>query len=198
MLLKGFDMPQRTSRGLYIGRMFNLIANPNACHTEPTRTLNIPSDHIDIQKTWWNQPGLFQSTNCELGDEMEHHSNIFQIVGGNKRRDCWKSKKCCFILILMNAEVFPNNDQRPWITCVLTPSYTWFDSLGNYELLENLIFSWFVLSWCWLVVLTQPLWNIIDIPNLWICLQHVIAFCQVEGKWRINSKNILQKNQGKP
>jgi type I restriction enzyme R subunit len=218
MLLTGFDAPRL--KKLYIGRVIkahNLLQTLTRVNrTYAAFRYGYVVDFADIQKEFdkTNQD-YFNELQSELGDEMEHYSNIFKSQE-EINSEIKEIKEVLFHFDTMNAEIFSHqitqiNDRSEIlkITRVLNNAKSLYNLIrlsGNYELLEQLDFHKLsVLSRdannrLALINAKEALENNVDTSNLLnIALEDVIfAFVKVKEEEMVLAdqlKNILQKTR---
>jgi type I restriction enzyme R subunit len=218
MLLTGFDAPRL--KKLYIGRVIkahNLLQTLTRVNrTYKDFRYGYVVDFADIQKEFdkTNQD-YFNELQSELGDEMEHYSNIFKSQE-EINTEIKEIKDVLFHFDTMNAEIFSQqitqiNDRSEIlrITRVLNNAKSLYNLIrlsGNYELLEQLDFhKMTVLSRdannrLALINAKEALESNIDTSNLLnIALEDVIfAFVKVKEEEMVLAdqlKNILQKTR---
>lgn len=218
MLLTGFDAPRL--KKLYIGRVIkahNLLQTLTRVNrTYKDFRYGYVVDFADIQKEFdkTNQD-YFNELQSELGDEMEHYSNIFKSQG-EINTEIAEIKEVLFPFDTKNAEIFSQqitqiNDRSEILklTRVLNNAKSLYNLIrlsGNYELLEQLDFHTLtVLSRSAnerlaLINAKEALESNIDTSNLLnIALEDVIfAFVKVKEEEMILAdqlKNILQKTR---
>ena len=218
MLLTGFDAPRL--KKLYIGRVIkahNLLQTLTRVNrTYKDFRYGYVVDFADIQKEFdkTNQD-YFNELQSELGDEMEHYSNIFKSQEEiNSEID--EIKEVLFHFDTKNAEIFSQqisqiNDRSEIlkITRVLNNAKSLYNLIrlsGNYELLEQLDFHKLTVlsrdanNRLALINSKEALENNVDTSNLLnIALEDVIfAFVKVKEEEMVLAdklKNILQKTR---
>ena len=218
MLLTGFDAPRL--KKLYIGRVIkahNLLQTLTRVNrTYKDFRYGYVVDFADIQKEFdkTNQD-YFNELQSELGDEMEHYSNIFKSQEEiNSEID--EIKEVLFHFDTKNAEIFSQqisqiNDRSEIlkITRVLNNAKSLYNLIrlsGNYELLEQLDFHKLTVlsrdanNRLALINSKETLENNVDTSNLLnIALEDVIfAFVKVKEEEMVLAdqlKNILQKTR---
>ncbi|OUD35389.1 type I restriction endonuclease subunit R [Flavobacterium sp. FPG59] len=218
MLLTGFDAPRL--KKLYIGRVIkahNLLQTLTRVNrTYKDFRYGYVVDFADIQKEFdkTNQD-YFNELQSELGDEMEHYSNIFKSQEEiNSEID--EIKEILFHFDTKNAEIFSQqisqiNDRSEIlkITRVLNNAKSLYNLIrlsGNYELLEQLDFHKLTVlsrdanNRLALINAKEALESSIDTSNLLnIALEDVIfAFVKVKEEEMVLAdqlKNILQKTR---
>jgi type I restriction enzyme R subunit len=218
MLLTGFDAPRL--KKLYIGRVIkahNLLQTLTRVNrTYKDFRYGYVVDFADIQKEFdkTNQD-YFNELQSELGDEMEHYSNIFKSQE-EINAEIKEIKEVLFHFDTMNAEVFCQqitqvNDRSEMlrITRVLNNAKSLYNLIrlsGNYELLEKLDFHKLTVlsrdanNRLALINAKEALESNIDTSNLLnIALEDVIfAFVKVKEEEMVLAdqlKNILQKTR---
>ena len=218
MLLTGFDAPRL--KKLYIGRVIkahNLLQTLTRVNrTYKDFRYGYVVDFADIQKEFdkTNQD-YFNELQSELGDEMEHYSNIFKSQE-EINTEIAEIKEVLFHFDTMNAEIFSQqisqiNDRSEIlrITRVLNNAKSLYNLIrlsGNYELLEQLDFHKLTVlsrdanNRLVLINAKEALESNIDTSNLLnIALEDVIfAFVKVKVEEMVLAdqlKNILQKTR---
>ncbi|WP_144892050.1 type I restriction endonuclease subunit R [Flavobacterium tiangeerense] len=218
MLLTGFDAPRL--KKLYIGRVIkahNLLQTLTRVNrTYKDFRYGYVVDFADIQKEFdkTNQD-YFNELQSELGDEMEHYSNIFKSQE-EINAEIKEIKDVLFHFDTMNAEIFSQqitqiNDRSEIlrITRVLNNAKSLYNLIrlsGNYELLEQLDFHKLTVlsrdanNRLALINAKEALESNIDTSNLLnIALEDVIfAFVKVKEEEMVLAdqlKNILQKTR---
>ena len=218
MLLTGFDAPRL--KKLYIGRIIkahNLLQTLTRVNrTYKDFRYGYVVDFADIQKEFdkTNQD-YFNELQSELGDEMEHYSNIFKSQE-EINAEIKEIKDVLFHFDTLNAEVFSQqitqiNDRSEIlrITRALNNAKSLYNLIrlsGNYELLEQLDFNKLTVlsrdanNRLALINAKEALENNIDTSNLLnIALEDVIfAFVKVKEEEMVLAdqlKNILQKTR---
>jgi type I restriction enzyme R subunit len=152
MLLTGFDAPRL--KKLYIGRVIkahNLLQTLTRVNrTYKDFRYGYVVDFADIQKEFdkTNQD-YFNELQSELGDEMEHYSNIFKSAEEIKN-EINEIKDVLFPFDTLNAEIFSqqisqiqDRSEMLKINSVLNNAKSLYNLIrlsGNYELLERLDF----------------------------------------------------------
>lgn len=152
MLLTGFDAPRL--KKLYIGRVIrahNLLQTLTRVNrTYKDFRYGYVVDFADIQKEFdkTNQD-YFNELQSELGDEMEHYSNIFKSAQEIKE-EINEIKEVLFPFDTLNAEIFrkeisqiQDRNEMLKINRVLNNAKSLYNLIrlsGNYELLERLDF----------------------------------------------------------
>jgi len=152
MLLTGFDAPRL--KKLYIGRVIkahNLLQTLTRVNrTYKDFRYGYVVDFADIQKEFdkTNQD-YFNELQSELGDEMEHYSNIFKSAEEIKK-EIREIKEVLFPFDTLNAEIFSqqisqiqDRTEMLKINRVLNNAKSLYNLIrlsGNYELLERLDF----------------------------------------------------------
>ena len=218
MLLTGFDAPRL--KKLYIGRVIkahNLLQTLTRVNrTYKDFRYGYVVDFADIQKEFdkTNQD-YFNELQSELGDEMEHYSNIFKSQE-EINSEIKEIKEVLFHFNTKNAEIFSQqisqiNDRSEIlkITRVLNNVKSLYNLIrlsGNYELLEQLDFHKLTVlsrdanNRLALINSKEALENNVDTSNLLnIALEDVIfAFVKVKEEEMVLAdqlKNILQKTR---
>jgi type I restriction enzyme R subunit len=218
MLLTGFDAPRL--KKLYIGRVIkahNLLQTLTRVNrTYKDFRYGYVVDFADIQKEFdkTNQD-YFNELQSELGDEMEHYSNIFKSQE-EINAEIKEIRDVLFHFDTLNAEVFSQqitqiNDRSEIlrITRALNNAKSLYNLIrlsGNYELLEQLDFNKLTMlsrdanNRLALINAKEALENNIDTSNLLnIALEDVIfAFVKVKEEEMVLAdqlKNILQKTR---
>jgi type I restriction enzyme R subunit len=218
MLLTGFDAPRL--KKLYIGRVIkahNLLQTLTRVNrTYKEFRYGYVVDFADIQKEFdkTNQD-YFNELQSELGDEMEHYSNIFKSQE-EINAEISEIKEVLFHFDTMNAEIFSQqitqiNDRGEILKIVRVLNnakslYNLIRLSGNYELLEQLDFHKLTVlsrdanNRLALINAKEALENNVDTSNLLnIALEDVIfAFVKVKEEEMVLAdqlKNILQKTR---
>ena len=218
MLLTGFDAPRL--KKLYIGRVIkahNLLQTLTRVNrTYKEFKYGYVVDFADIQKEFdkTNQD-YFNELQSELGDEMQHYSNIFKSQE-EINSEIKEIKEVLFHFNTMNAEIFSQqitqiNDRSEIlkITRVLNNAKSLYNLIrlsGNYELLDQLDFHKLTVlsrdanNRLAMINAKEALENNIDTTNLLnIALEDVIfAFVKVKEEEMVLAdqlKNILQKTR---
>jgi type I restriction enzyme R subunit len=218
MLLTGFDAPRL--KKLYIGRVIkahNLLQTLTRVNrTYKEFKYGYVVDFADIQKEFdkTNQD-YFNELQSELGDEMQHYSNIFKSQE-EITAEITEIKEVLFHFNTMNAEIFSQqitqiNDRSEIlkITRVLNNAKSLYNLIrlsGNYELLEQLDFHKLTLlsrdanNRLAMINAKEAIENNVDTTNLLnIALEDVIfAFVKVKEEEMVLAdqlKNILQKTR---
>lgn len=218
MLLTGFDAPRL--KKLYIGRVIkahNLLQTLTRVNrTYKDFRYGYVVDFADIQKEFnkTNQD-YFNELQSELGDEMEHYSNIFKSQD-EINAEIKEIKEVLFHFDTMNAEIFSqqitqinSRSEILKITRVLNNAKSLYNLIrlsGNYELLEQLDFHKLTVlsrdanNRLALINAKEALESNIDTSNLLnIALEDVIfAFVKVKEEEMVLAdqlKNILQKTR---
>ncbi|TDG36089.1 type I restriction endonuclease subunit R [Pedobacter changchengzhani] len=218
MLLTGFDAPRL--KKLYIARVIkahNLLQTLTRVNrTYKDFRYGYVVDFADIQKEF-DKTNLdyFNELQSELGDEMEHYSNIFK---SQEEIDAEinEIKEVLFHFDTLNAEIFSqqitqinNRSEIQRIVKVLNNAKSLYNLIrlaGNYELLEKLDFQKLSIlsrdanNRLALINAKEALEGNVDTSNLLnIALEDVIfAFVKVkEGEMVLADKlkNILQKTR---
>ena len=218
MLLTGFDAPRL--KKLYIGRV---IKSHNLLQTltRVNRTFKdfrygYVVDFADIQKEFdkTNQ-AYFNELQSELGDEMEHYSNIFKSTV-EVEKEIQEIKDVLFPFDTQNAEIFSQQisqiqDRAEMLKIVKALNnakslYNLIRLSGNYELLEKLDFHKLTIlsreanNHLALINTKEALENNVDTTNLLnVALEDVIfAFTKVKEEEMVLAdqlKNTLQKTR---
>lgn len=218
MLLTGFDAPRL--KKLYIGRVIkahNLLQTLTRVNrTYKDFKYGYVVDFADIQKEFdkTNQD-YFNELQSELGDEMQHYSNIFKSEE-EINAEIKEIKEVLFHFNTMNAEIFSQqitqiNDRSEIlkITHVLNNAKSLYNLIrlsGNYELLEQLDFHKLTVlsrdanNRLAMINAKEALENNVDTTNLLnIALEDVIfAFVKVKEEEMVLAdqlKNILEKTR---
>jgi type I restriction enzyme R subunit len=218
MLLTGFDAPRL--KKLYIGRVIkahNLLQTLTRVNrTYKDFRYGYVVDFADIQKEFdkTNQD-YFNELQSELGDEMEHYSNIFKSQE-EINAEIKEIKEVLFHFDTLNAEIFSQqisqiNDRSEIlrITRVLNNAKSLYNLIrlsGNYELLEQLDFHKLTVlsrdanNRLALINAKEALESNVDTSNLLnIALEDVIfAFVKVKEEEMVLAdqlKNSLQKTR---
>lgn len=218
MLLTGFDAPRL--KKLYIGRVIkahNLLQTLTRVNrTYKDFRYGYVVDFADIQKEFdkTNQD-YFKELQSELGDEMEHYSNLFKSADEIKS-EIAEIKEVLFHFDTKNAELFSqqisqikDRNEILKITRVLNNAKSLYNLIrlsGNYELLDQLDFHKLTIlsreanNHLALINTIQALETNVDTSNLLnIALEDVIfAFVKVKEEEMILAdqlKDILQKTR---
>jgi type I restriction enzyme, R subunit len=218
MLLTGFDAPRL--KKLYIGRVIkahNLLQTLTRVNrTYKEFRYGYVVDFADIQKEFdkTNQD-YFRELQSELGDEMEHYSNLFKSQE-EIEAEIKEIKEVLFHFNTKNAEIFSqqiteikDRNEILKITRVLNNAKSLYNLIrlsGNYDLLETLDFHKLTVlsreanNHLSLINAKEALENNVDTTNLLnISLEDVIfAFVKVkEGEMVLADqlKDILQKTR---
>jgi type I restriction enzyme R subunit len=218
MLLTGFDAPRL--KKLYIGRVIkahNLLQTLTRVNrTYKEFKYGYVVDFADIQKEFdkTNQD-YFNELQSELGDEMQHYSNIFKSQE-EINSEIKEIKEVLFHYDTKNAEIFSQqitqiNDRSEIlkITRVLNNAKSLYNLIrlsGNYELLDQLDFHKLTVlsrdanNRLAMINAKEALENNVDTTNLLnIALEDVIfAFVKVKEEEMVLAdqlKNILQKTR---
>ncbi|MBP6074217.1 MAG: type I restriction endonuclease subunit R [Flavobacterium sp.] len=218
MLLTGFDAPRL--KKLYVGRVIkahNLLQTLTRVNrTYKEFKYGYVVDFADIQREFdkTNQD-YFRELQAELGDEMEHYSNLFKTPEEIKH-EIQEIKDVLFHFDTLNAEIFSqqisqiqDRSEMLKITRVLNNAKSLYNLIrlsGNYDLLEKLDFyKLTVLSreannHLSLINTKEALETNIDNTNLLnIALEDVIfAFVKVKEEEMVLAdqlKNTLQKTR---
>ncbi len=218
MLLTGFDAPRL--KKLYLGRVIrahNLLqALTRVNRTYKDFKYGYVVDFADIQKEFdKTNRDYFNELQDELGDEMEHYTNLFKSPS-EIQEEIAEIKEVLFHFDTLNSENFVSqitqiNDRAEMlrITRALNNAKSLYNLIrlsGNYELLEKLDFQKFTelsrvandrLA---LINTKEALENNVDTTNLLnIALEDVIfAFVKVKEEEMILAdqlKNTLQKTR---
>jgi type I restriction enzyme R subunit len=218
MLLTGFDAPRL--KKLYIGRVIkshNLLQTLTRVNrTYKDFRYGYVVDFADIQKEFdKTNRAYFDELQSELGDEMEHYSNIFK-TAEEIEAEIREIKEVLFRFDMVNAEVFSqqitqisDRKQMLEIVKVLNNARSLYNLIrlsGNYELLDKLDFhkltqlSREANNRLTLINTKEALENNVDTSNLLnIALEDVLfAFVKVKEEEMILAdqlKNILQKTR---
>lgn len=218
MLLTGFDAPRL--KKLYIGRVIkahNLLQTLTRVNrTYKDFRYGYVVDFADIQKEFdkTNQD-YFNELQSELGDEMEHYSNIFKSQE-EINAEIREIKDVLFQFDTLNAEIFSQqivqiNDRTEIlkITRVLNNAKSLYNLIrlsGNYELLDKLDFHKLTVlsreanNRLAMINTKEALENNVDTTNLLnIALEDVyFSFVKVKEEEMVLAdelKNILQKTR---
>lgn len=218
MLLTGFDAPRL--KKLYIGRVIkahNLLQTLTRVNrTYKDFRYGYVVDFADIQKEFdkTNQD-YFNELQSELGDEMEHYSNIFKSQE-EINAEIIEIKDVLFQFDTQNAEIFSQqivqiNDRTEIlkITRVLNNAKSLYNLIrlsGNYELLDKLDFHKLTVlsreanNRLAMINTKEALENNVDTTNLLnIALEDVyFSFVKVKEEEMVLAdelKNILQKTR---
>lgn len=218
MLLTGFDAPRL--KKLYIGRVIkahNLLQTLTRVNrTYKEFRYGYVVDFADIQKEFdkTNQD-YFKELQSELGDEMEHYSNLFKSADEIKS-EIAEIKEVLFHFDTKNAELFSqqisqikDRNEILRITRVLNNAKSLYNLIrlsGNYELLDQLDFHKLTIlsreanNHLALINTIEALETNVDTSNLLnIALEDVIfAFVKIkEGEMILADqlKDILQKTR---
>jgi len=218
MLLTGFDAPRL--KKLYIGRVIkshNLLQTLTRVNrTYKNFRYGYVVDFADIQKEFdKTNRAYFDELQSELGDEMQHYSNIFKSAD-EITAEIQQIKEVLFKYDTKNAEVFSqqitqisDRKQMLEIVKVLNSSRDLYNLIrlsGNYEMLEKLDFqkltqlSRVANERLTLINTKEALENNIDTSNLLnIALEDVLfAFVKVKEEEMVLAdqlKDILQKTR---
>lgn len=218
MLLTGFDAPRL--KKLYIGRVIkahNLLQTLTRVNrTYKDFRYGYVVDFADIQKEFdKTNRAYFDELQSELGDEMQHYSNIFKSAD-EITAEIKQIKDVLFKYDTKNAEVFSqqitqisDRKQILEIVSVLNNSRDLYNIIrlsGNYELLEQLDFhkltqlSREANNRLTLINTKEALENNVDTSNLLnIALEDVLfAFVKVKEEEMVLAdqlKDILQKTR---
>lgn len=218
MLLTGFDAPRL--KKLYIGRVIkahNLLQTLTRVNrTYKDFRYGYVVDFADIQKEF-DKTNLdyFNELQSELGDEMEHYSNIFKSQE-EINEEIREIKDVLFPFDTKNAELFSqqitqikDRGEMLKIVKVLNNAKSLYNLIrlsGNYELLEKLDFQTLTVlareanNHLALINTKEALENNVDTSNLLnIALEDVIfAFTKIKESEMVLAdqlKNILQKTR---
>ena len=218
MLLTGFDAPRL--KKLYVGRVIkahNLLQTLTRVNrTYKDFKYGYVVDFADIQREFdkTNQD-YFRELQAELGDEMEHYSNLFKTPEEIKQ-EIQEIKDVLFHFDTLNAEIFSqqisqiqDRSEMLKITRVLNNAKSLYNLIrlsGNYDLLEKLDFYRLTVlsreanNHLALINTKEALETNIDNTNLLnIALEDVIfAFVKVKEEEMVLAdqlKNTLQKTR---
>lgn len=218
MLLTGFDAPRL--KKLYVGRVIkahNLLQTLTRVNrTYKEFKYGYVVDFADIQREFdkTNQD-YFRELQAELGDEMEHYSNLFKTPEEIKQ-EIQEIKDVLFHFDTLNAEIFSqqisqiqDRSEMLKITRVLNNAKSLYNLIrlsGNYDLLEKLDFHKLTVlsreanNHLALINTKEALETNIDNTNLLnIALEDVIfAFVKVKEEEMVLAdqlKNTLQKTR---
>ena len=218
MLLTGFDAPRL--KKLYIGRVIkshNLLQTLTRVNrTYKNFRYGYVVDFADIQKEFdKTNRAYFDELQSELGDEMQHYSNIFKSAD-EITAEIQQIKEVLFKYDTKNAEVFSqqitqisDRKQMLEIVKVLNSSRDLYNIIrlsGNYEMLDKLDFhkltqlSREANNRLTLINTKEALENNVDTSNLLnIALEDVLfAFVKVKEEEMVLAdqlKDILQKTR---
>jgi type I restriction enzyme R subunit len=218
MLLTGFDAPRL--KKLYIGRVIkahNLLQTLTRVNrTYKDFRYGYVVDFADIQKEFdKTNRAYFDELQSELGDEMQHYSNIFK-SSEEITAEIKQIKDVLFKYDTKNAEVFSqqiteisDRKQILEIVSVLNNSRDLYNIIrlsGNYEMLDQLDFHKLTLlsreanNRLTLINTKEALENNVDTSNLLnIALEDVLfAFVKVKEEEMVLAdqlKDILQKTR---
>jgi type I restriction enzyme R subunit len=218
MLLTGFDAPRL--KKLYIGRVIkahNLLQTLTRVNrTYKDFRYGYVVDFADIQKEFdKTNRAYFDELQSELGDEMQHYSNIFKSAD-EITAEIKQIKDVLFKYDTKNAEVFSqqitqisDRKQILEIVTVLNNSRDLYNIIrlsGNYEMLDQLDFHKLTLlsreanNRLTLINTKEALENNVDTSNLLnIALEDVMfAFVKVKEEEMVLAdqlKDILQKTR---
>jgi type I restriction enzyme R subunit len=218
MLLTGFDAPRL--KKLYIGRIIkahNLLQTLTRVNrTYKEFRYGYVVDFADIQKEFdKTNRAYFDELQSELGDEMQHYSNIFKSPD-EITAEIQQIKDVLFKYDTKNAEVFSqqitqisDRKQILEIVSVLNNSRDLYNLIrlsGNYEMLDQLDFHKLTLlsreanNRLTLINTKEALENNVDTSNLLnIALEDVLfAFVKVKEEEMVLAdqlKDILQKTR---
>ena len=218
MLLTGFDAPRL--KKLYVGRVIkahNLLQTLTRVNrTYKEFKYGYVVDFADIQREFdkTNQD-YFRELQAELGDEMEHYSNLFKTPEEIKQ-EIQEIKDVLFHFDTLNAEIFSqqisqiqDRSEMLKITRVLNNAKSLYNLIrlsGSYDLLEKLDFHKLTVlsreanNHLALINTKEALETNIDNTNLLnIALEDVIfAFVKVKEEEMVLAdqlKNTLQKTR---
>jgi len=218
MLLTGFDAPRL--KKLYMGRIIK-AHNLLQALTRVNRTYNVFQygyvvDFADIQKEFdKTNKDYFNELQSELGDEIEHYSNLFK-TAEEIELEIEEIKDVLFYYDTQNAEIFSQQitqieDRGKMLKIVKVLNnakdlYNLIRSSGNYEILEKLDFYKLSIllkeanNHLAMINTKEALENNVDSTNLLnIALEDVIfAFIKVKEEEMIIAdqlKNTLQKTR---
>jgi type I restriction enzyme R subunit len=218
MLLTGFDAPRL--KKLFIGRVIkshNLLQTLTRVNrTYKDFRYGYVVDFADIQKEFdKTNRAYFDELQSELGDEMQHYSNIFKSAE-EINSEIQQIKDVLFIYDTKNAEIFSQqitqiSDRKQMLEIVKVLNsarelYNIIRLMGNYEMLDRLDFNKLTqlsreannrLS---LINTKEALENNIDTSNLLnIALEDVLfAFVKVKEEEMLLAdqlKDVLQKTR---
>ncbi len=218
MLLTGFDSPRL--KKLYIGRVIkahNLLQTLTRVNrTYKDFRYGYVVDFADIQKEFdKTNRAYFAELQSELGDEMEHYSNLFKSAS-EIEAEIREIKEVLFKFDTVNAENFSkqitqigDRKQMLEIVKVLNNARSLYNLIrlsGNYELLDKLDFNKLTQlareanNRLALINTKEALENNVDTTNLLnIALEDVLfAFVKVKEEEMVLAdqlKNILQKTR---
>lgn len=218
MLLTGFDSPRL--KKLYVGRVIkahNLLQTLTRINrTYKDFRYGYVVDFADIQKEFdKTNRAYFDELQSELGNEMEHYSNIFK-TNEEIEAEINEIKEVLFMFDTVNAEIFSQqitqiSDRKQMLDIVKELNnarslYNLIRLSGNYELLDKLDFNKLTLlsreanNRLTLINTKEALENNVDTTNLLnIALEDVLfAFVKVNEAEMIIAdqlKNILQKTR---
>ena len=218
MLLTGFDAPRL--KKLYIGRVIkahNLLQTLTRVNrTYKDFRYGYVVDFADIQKEFdKTNRAYFDELQSELGDEMEHYSNIFKSAE-EIETEIKEIKEVLFHFNTENAEIFSqqitqikDRAQMLQIVKVLNNAKSLYNLIrlsGNYEMLDKLDFNKLTIlsreanNHLALINTKEALENNVDTSNLLnIALEDVLfAFVKIkEGEMVLADqlKNTLQKTR---
>jgi type I restriction enzyme R subunit len=218
MLLTGFDAPRL--KKLYIGRVIkahNLLQTLTRVNrTYQDFRYGYVVDFADIQKEFdKTNRDYFNELQSELGDEMEHYSNLFK-TKEEINNDIQNIKEVLFHYDTKNAENFSSQisqiqdrSEMQRLVKVLNDAKSLYNLIrlsGNYELLDKLDFQKLTIlsreasNHLALINTKEALENNVDTTNLLnIALEDVLfAFVKVKEEEMVLAdqlKNILQKTR---
>ncbi len=218
MLLTGFDSPRL--KKLYIGRIIkshNLLQTLTRVNrTYKDFRYGYVVDFADIQREFdKTNKAYFDELQAELGDEMQHYSNIFKSQD-EIEQEIKEIKDVLFHFDTKNAEIFSKQisqiqDRKEMlkITKVLNNAKSLYNIIrlsGNYDMLDKLDFHKLTIlsreanNHLALINTKEALENNVDTSNLLkIALEDVIfAFTKIKEEELVLAdqlKNILQKTR---
>jgi len=218
MLLTGFDSPRL--KKLYIGRVIkahNLLQTLTRVNrTYKDFRYGYVVDFADIQKEFdKTNRAYFDELQSELGDEMEHYSNIFK-TSDEINAEIREIKEVLFKFDTVNAEIFSQqinqiSDRKQMLEIVKALNnarslYNLIRLSGNYEMLDKLDFNKLTQlsneanNRLALINTKEALENNVDTSNLLnIALEDVLfAFVKVKEEEMVLAdqlKNILQRTR---
>lgn len=218
MLLTGFDAPRL--KKLYIGRVIkahNLLQTLTRVNrTYKEFRYGYVVDFADIQKEFdKTNKAYFDELQSELGDEMQHYSNIFKSAE-EVEAEIREIKDVLFHFDTKNAEVFSqqitqiqNRAEMLKVTRALNNAKSLYNLIrlsGNYELLDKLDFHKLTIlsreanNHLALINTKEALENNVDTTNLLnVALEDVLfAFTKVKEEEMVLAdqlKNVLQKTR---
>lgn len=218
MLLTGFDAPRL--KKLYLGRVIkshNLLQTLTRVNrTYKSFKYGYVVDFADIQREFdKTNADYFKELQNELGDEMEHYTNLFK-TKAEIEADIKEIKEVLFHYDTLNAEVFSQqisqiNDRATILTITKALNnakalYNLIRLTGNYELLNKLDFNKLsdlareANNRLAIINTRDALENSVDTTNLLnVALEDVIfAFAKIKEEEMVLAdelKNILQKTR---